>query len=165
MLAYAGLERMGWQDRISQVLDSEYDILHAVGQGALAIECRQEDKKTLELLQGLNHNETMFRCVAERAFMRTLEGGCSVPLGVYSSLASGDSTEDSLGEWKLLRLKGNVCSLDGQIEVQGEQSVPLLSLDSLEINEGRAMKLGEDLAQELISKGAQDILKSIVRSI
>ncbi|XP_065574019.1 porphobilinogen deaminase-like isoform X1 [Artemia franciscana] len=73
VLAAAGVKRMGWQNRITQVLDPSV-CMYAIGQGALAIECREGDKETIELLSHLYHAETALRCVAERSFLRTLEG-------------------------------------------------------------------------------------------
>lgn len=85
ILAAAGVNRMGWQRRIGQFLEWE-DCMHAVGQGALAIECRNDKLDVLHILESLNDPATYFRCIAERAFLRTLEGGCSIPVAVYSEL-------------------------------------------------------------------------------
>lgn len=71
ILAVAGVQRMGWAERISQHLDSDL-CLHAVGQGALAVECRDSDINTLELLSNLHHKETVIATIAERSFMKTL---------------------------------------------------------------------------------------------
>lgn len=100
-LAAAGVIRMGWRDRIGQYLDAEI-CLHAVGQGSVAIECRSDDAATIAVVRSLEHTPTALRCVAERAFMRRLEGGCSVPLGVHTVL-EGDT----------LTMVGGVFSLDG----------------------------------------------------
>ncbi|MEO1134580.1 MAG: hydroxymethylbilane synthase, partial [Cyanobacteria bacterium J06639_1] len=78
ILAVAGLERLGMGDRISQVIPSDIS-LHAVGQGALGIECREGDEEILNLLQPLVDVNSSRRCLAERAFLRQLEGGCQVP--------------------------------------------------------------------------------------
>ncbi|KAJ1912742.1 porphobilinogen deaminase, partial [Tieghemiomyces parasiticus] len=72
ILAVAGMRRMGWADRISQILP-ESTILHAVGQGALAVECRLEDTRIFQLVKPLVHQDTQLRCTAERAVMRELE--------------------------------------------------------------------------------------------
>ena len=71
ILAVAGVSRMGWSERISEYLDSDV-CLHAVGQGALAVECRDDDMETLELLSNLHHRKTVLATIAERAFMKTL---------------------------------------------------------------------------------------------
>ena len=88
VLAVAGLERLDMADRISQVIPAEVS-LHAVGQGALGIECRDGDQEVLEVLQALVDVESTRRCLAERAFLRQLEGGCQVPIGVNSEVISG----------------------------------------------------------------------------
>lgn len=102
ILAVAGLHRLGMADRVHQVIAPEIS-LHAVGQGALGIECRAEDPEILALLKVLEHQPTAQRCYAERAFLRELEGGCQVPIGVNTTL-EGDS----------LTLVGMVASVDGQ---------------------------------------------------
>ncbi|TPX62722.1 hydroxymethylbilane synthase [Spizellomyces sp. 'palustris'] len=149
LLAYAGLHRLGWDDRISQVLGSE-TILHAVGQGALGIECRENDTETLELLQPLDHWETRLRCTAERAFMRFLEGGCSVPLGVSTEYAAG-------GE---LLMTGSVSSLDGTVEIREEDKCTIEGR-TREHDLKAAEALGERLGAALVAKGAREILEEI----
>ena len=78
------------------------DCLHAVGQGALAVECREGDADVLAAVGELHHRDTLLACVAERAFMRRLEGGCSAPVAAHASAIEGG-----------LRLEGGVWSLDG----------------------------------------------------
>lgn len=102
ILAVAGLKRLDMADRIHQVIPAEVS-LHAVGQGALGIECRSNDPEILELLKTLEHSPTAQRCYAERAFLRELEGGCQVPIGVNTVL-DGDT----------LALTGMVASIDGK---------------------------------------------------
>ncbi|KAJ3208386.1 hypothetical protein HDU67_006770 [Dinochytrium kinnereticum] len=148
MLAYAGLARLGWHDRISEILPHS-TMLHAVGQGALAIEVRQNDPMTLALVSPLTDRNTLLRCSAERAFMRRLEGGCSVPLGVWSEVRDG-------GE---VYLKGGVCSLDGQEEVVGEESGVVGGVGEVGVRE--AEEVGLRLAVSLIERGALDILAKI----
>lgn len=101
ILAAAGLIRMDLAHRISAEMSPE-ECLYAVGQGALAIECKIDDEDTLKLLSSIADEETTLCCLAERAFMKTLEGGCSAPVAVCSSM-KGDK----------LTLKGGVFSLDG----------------------------------------------------
>uniref|UniRef100_A0A4W4FXD7 Porphobilinogen deaminase n=1 Tax=Electrophorus electricus TaxID=8005 RepID=A0A4W4FXD7_ELEEL len=164
ILAAAGLKRMGWESRIGQVLGPE-DCMYAVGQGALAIEVRARDRDILEMVSVLHDPDTVLRCIAERAFLKQLEGGCSVPVAVHTEVKNS-----------VLYLTGAVYSLDGtdclkdtmqtNIDLHdlvhdgaGERahvgvtahSLPLLALDAAE-------KLGTDLANLLLSKGAQDIL-------
>ena len=102
ILAFAGLHRLGMSDRIHQVIPPEVS-LHAVGQGALGIECRAGDDNILNLLNSLEHTATAQRCYAERAFLRELEGGCQVPIGVNTQI-----------EGEQLTLIGLVASLDGK---------------------------------------------------
>ncbi|MGQ9872709.1 hydroxymethylbilane synthase [Leptodesmis sp.] len=143
ILAVAGLERLGMSDRIHQVIPAEIS-LHAVGQGALGIECRADDAEILELLKALQHQPTANRCYAERAFLRELEGGCQVPIGVNTVL-DGDS----------LTLTGIVASLDGQKLVKDSVTGPA----------AEAERLGTELAQCLRQQGAQDILDEILATI
>ncbi|KAJ3054822.1 porphobilinogen deaminase [Rhizophlyctis rosea] len=153
ILAYAGVHRLGWNDRITQTLPTE-TILHAVGQGALGIQCRKDDTAVLELLAPLNHWDTRLRCKAERAFMRYLEGGCSVPLGVSTTLEVAD------GKGRTLWLKGSVTSLDGSRQVVAEDEMVLSGVSHQE-DEMVAEGLGERLGQRLASMGAQAILDEI----
>lgn len=71
VLAQAGLARMGWFDRVTKILDCD-EMLYAVGQGALAVECRENNVEILALLQPLHDPDTLLRVVAERSFLRTL---------------------------------------------------------------------------------------------
>ncbi|XP_028839682.1 hydroxymethylbilane synthase a isoform X2 [Denticeps clupeoides] len=164
ILAAAGLKRMGWENRISQILNPE-DCMYAVGQGALAVEVRARDKDILEMVSILHHRDTVLRCVAERAFLRHLEGGCSVPVAVHTQV------KDSL-----LYLTGAVYSLDGsdclketmQISVAPDNQIQEFADECTHVGVtacnvpesalAAAEKLGVDLASLLLSKGAKDIL-------
>jgi hydroxymethylbilane synthase len=143
ILAAAGLQRLGMSDRVHQVIPSEIS-LHAVGQGALGIECRAEDTEIISLLKAIEHPETRDRCLAERAFLRDLEGGCQVPIGVNTEL-NGDN----------LTLIGIVVSVDGQNIVQ----------DTVAGKASEAEKLGTQLANILRQQGAQEILDKIFTEI
>jgi hydroxymethylbilane synthase len=143
ILAVAGLQRLDFGDRIHQVIPPEIS-LHAVGQGALGIECREGDEDILTLLKVLEHSESRDRCYAERSFLRELEGGCQVPIGVNTSI-EGDT----------LSLTGMVASLDGQRLIKDE-----VSGDRKE-----AEKLGIDLANLLKQQGAQEILAEIFAEV
>uniref|UniRef100_A0A1L8DZL6 hydroxymethylbilane synthase n=1 Tax=Nyssomyia neivai TaxID=330878 RepID=A0A1L8DZL6_9DIPT len=112
ILAHAGLVRMGWEKRISQVLKCD-ELLYAVGQGALAVECRADANDILGMLEKLCCRTTEGRIVAERSFLRTLGGGCSAPVAVSSSLKSARDTQK-------LSLRGAVWSLDGKTELRDE---------------------------------------------
>lgn len=143
ILAAAGLQRLDMADRIHQVIPAEIS-LHAVGQGALGIECRAEDEEILTLLKALEHAPTAYRCYAERAFLRELEGGCQVPIGVNTVL------EDDT-----LTLTGIVASLDGQRLVK----------DSVAGAAETAEQLGTELAKRLRQQGAQEILDEILATV
>jgi hydroxymethylbilane synthase len=140
ILAAAGLERLGLADRIHERIDPAIS-LHAVGQGALGIECRLGDAPILERIQVLEHTPTARRCLAERAFLRDLEGGCQVPIGVNTRF-EGDQ----------LVLTGMVASLDGRRlirdEARGTQEDP--------------EAIGITLATTLRQQGAGEILEEIV---
>lgn len=143
ILAVAGLQRLGMSDRIHQVIPAEVS-LHAVGQGALGIECRADDPEILEVIKVIEHQPTAYRCYAERSFLRELEGGCQVPIGVNTDL-DGDS----------LTLTGMVASLDGQRLIK----------DSVTGAASEAEQLGIQLAQRLRQQGAQEILNEIFAQI
>jgi hydroxymethylbilane synthase len=143
ILAVAGLQRLGMGDRIHQVIPSDIS-LHAVGQGALGIECRANDAEVLEILKMLEDIPSRDRCLAERAFLRELEGGCQVPIGVNTQL-----------ENDILTLTGLVASLDGQQLLKESISGPA----------PQAEQLGEDLAQKLRKEGAGEILAAILAEI
>lgn len=147
-LAYAGIHRLGWDDRISQYLGPELNILHAVGQGALGIECREGDKDTINMVKAtLNHLPSQIRCFAERSFMRALEGGCSVPLGVFTYLDENETE---------LTLTGSVTSLDGSIQLLATERTALTGSKLDDAN-----NLGIRVADVLIKKGAKDVLNEI----
>ena len=139
VLAAAGLNRLDMSGRIHQILPSEIS-LHAVGQGALGIECRQGDDDILAILKVLEHEVTAQRCYAERAFLRELEGGCQVPIGVNTTIESDTLT-----------LTGIVASLDGQQLIKDEVTGSPKDAESM----------GKELAKRLRDQGAQEILDVI----
>jgi hydroxymethylbilane synthase len=147
LLAYAGIHRMGWDDRISETLDPDV-MLHAVGQGALGIECRQDDLRVLQLLASLDDYQTRIRCSAERNFMRELEGGCSVPLGVWTSIEDG-----------VLYMTGAVYSLDGKQEIKDASSIQLTSEKEPDVM--LAEELGKRLALSVEAQGGKQLLDII----
>ncbi|XP_039761708.1 porphobilinogen deaminase isoform X2 [Pararge aegeria] len=110
LLATAGLQRMGWGDRISKILSCS-EMMYAVGQGALAVECRSDNQQILDMLAPFNHPETYCRILAERSFLKTLGGGCSAPVGVSTKLTSLDTNFQ-------LAITGGVWSLDGLTKVE-----------------------------------------------
>ncbi|KAF9874832.1 porphobilinogen deaminase [Colletotrichum karsti] len=148
ILAAAGLLRMDYGARISQYLESESGgILHAVGQGAIGVEARSGDDRVLRLLKEYEDTTTMLACVAERSVMRTLEGGCSVPIGVETSWVEVDGA-------KKLRVKATVVHVDGQQGVDAERT------ETIETAE-EADDFGKLVAQDLVNGGAQKILDEI----
>lgn len=144
ILAAAGLQRMGLDDHISQYLD--YDnggILYAVGQGAIGVECRKDDTRVLDILKKLEEPQLTIACVAERSLMRTLEGGCSVPIGVESSWVDGK-----------LRVRATVVNVTGTEAVDSDMSEVLSSPEAAE-------EFGKRVALDLVGKGAGKILDEI----
>ncbi|KAI0539892.1 putative porphobilinogen deaminase Hem3 [Xylaria digitata] len=147
VMSACGLERLGLGHRINQYLGTrDGGILHAVGQGALGLEIRKGDTKTLDLLSRLVDQPSSLACLAERALMRTLEGGCSVPIGVET---------EWIGESKsLLKMKAIVVSLDSSQWVEDTVEAVVQKSD-------RATALGQELAIKLLAGGADEILKDI----
>jgi hydroxymethylbilane synthase len=143
ILAAAGLGRLDLGNRIHQLIPPEIS-LHAVGQGALGIECRIDDREVLEVLKSLEHPATAARCIAERSFLRSLEGGCQVPIGV-NTLVAGDK----------LTLTGMVATLDGQTLIKNQVTGAVTAAD----------QLGKDLAGALCEQGARTILDEIFEMV
>lgn len=143
ILAVAGLHRLGMSDRIHQILPDEIS-LHAVGQGALGIECRADDTEVLSLLKAIEHIPTRDRTFAERAFLRELQGGCQVPIGVNTQL-----------DGEQLTLTGIVASVDGKKLVK----------DTVSGTASQAEQLGIELAGRLRQQGATEILEQIFASV
>lgn len=139
VLAAAGIERLGWGDKITERLNPE-EFLPAIGQGALGIEIRQKNKEILDLVAGLNHSNTDSAVRAERAMLRTLGGGCQIPIG-----ALGRVVDDKLV------LRGLIGSLDGTKILRARDSG---NPDFPEV-------LGQMLAERLIGQGGGEILKQI----
>ena len=145
ILAAAGLIRLGLGDRITAYLSSEDGgMLHAVGQGAIGVEVREGDEKMAALLKGLSDDKTEQACWAERSVMRTLEGGCSVPVGVETEWSSEDE----------LRMKAVVVSLDGSETINADVKMAVRSKDD-------ADEFGRHVAKMLIDRGAGKILDAI----
>ena len=139
ILAAAGLERLGFGNRIHQIIPGDIS-LHAVGQGALGIECVEGKPEVLEIIKVLEHTTTSRRCLAERAFLRELEGGCQVPIGVNSQINNEDLT-----------LTGMVASLDGKRLIRDQANGSAADPESI----------GIELAGKLKQQGAGAILKEI----
>lgn len=137
ILAFAGVHRLKLDEHISQIIPFE-TMLPAVGQGAMAVEIRESDASLKELVKSLNDAETEICIRAERAFLRTLEGGCQVPIGANAVIQNAG-----------VRLTGFVGNLDGSICLR-ETIAGKLS---------EAEDLGISLAHSLIEKGANNILE------
>jgi hydroxymethylbilane synthase len=138
ILAQAGLERLGLGDSVTEVLDQSW-MLPAVGQGALGLECRADDRAVRTAVEPLNDVETLQSVRAERSLLQALGGGCQVPIGAATSVAGGELT-----------LRGAVIRPDGTRRVEGQVSGPL----------AEAEDLGWRLAAELLSRGAGELLHS-----
>lgn len=147
ILAVAGLVRLGLNHRISQILPSNI-MLHAVGQGALAIECRDDDEDIIELLSVLEDKDTRLRCTAERSLLRDLEGGCSVPIGVNTNFI-----EEKEGK-RMLRLESLVAQLDGSKIIRAEVTKYVDGIDE-------ANELGKEVSKILIERGARSIIEEL----
>jgi hydroxymethylbilane synthase len=139
ILAAAGLERLGLRERIHELIDPSL-CLHAVGQGALGIECRSGDAAVLETIRVLEHIPTSRRCLAERSFLRELEGGCQVPIGVNSRIEADQ-----------LELTGMVASVDGSRLIRDVVRGPA----------DQPEEVGRQLAATLKNQGAAAILAEI----
>ena len=139
ILAAAGLIRLGWSDRITEIISPEV-LLPAMGQGAVGIETRKNDVDNQILLADMDHEETHYALDAERALVSQLEGGCNVPIGSFATL-DGDQ----------ITLTGLVASLDGKTMYKKE-------LTDLKTN---AIALGRKLGDELIELGADRIMQEI----
>jgi len=143
VLAKAGLDRLGWSARISEVIPTEIS-LPAVGQGALGIEARAEDRSVLDLLARFDHAETRAAVTAERALLAKLEGGCQVPLGAWGRMEEAQ-----------MHLDAAVLSPDGA------ECIRMHAAGSAD----KAELLGRDLAHKLLAAGADKILRLVGRDV
>ena len=139
ILAVAGLKRLGFADRITAILEPE-DSLPAVGQGALALECRSDRPEVVAALALLADADTTLATTAERTFGRKLAGSCRTPLAAYAVRRDGD-----------LWLRGLVASRDGRAVLRGERAAAVATLREAET-------LGDTLGAELLARGAAAIL-------
>ena len=137
ILASAGLIRLEFGERITAFIDAG-DSLPAIGQGAVGIECREDDERINALLEPLHHRDTAVCVRAERAMNHRLMGGCQVPIGGFAVL-EGDE----------LYMRGLVGEPDGSRIIRAEGCAPA----------AEAEQLGVGLAEELLANGAESILK------
>jgi hydroxymethylbilane synthase len=138
ILARAGLERLGLENEITEVLDREW-MLPAVGQGALGLECRADDANIRSLLRALDDHPTRQAVLAERALLRTLGGGCQTPIGVATTWSDA-----------VLALRAVVLSPNGRERVEAEGSGPA----------DQPEDVGQHLADALLAQGAAKLLLS-----
>jgi hydroxymethylbilane synthase len=141
MLAKAGLDRLGWGGRITETMAPEV-FMPAVGQGAIALECRLKDTEAAEIVGGLDDAETRTAIIAERALLAALHGGCQVPLGAWARIERGE-----------LVLEACVCSVDGLQYVKRRATAA----------PEQAAELGGHMANLLMEAGAQNILEEVSR--
>jgi hydroxymethylbilane synthase len=137
VLAAAGLRRLGWEDRIRELIPIEI-MCPAVGQGALAIETRHDGLEAQELIAKLDHAPSRRAVTAERVLLATLEGGCQVPIGGYATVHGAE-----------IHLRAIVASPDGLRMVRAEAT----GMDP--------QRVGEDLGREMLERGAREILRDV----
>lgn len=140
ILAAAGLERLGHKDRIKEVIPTDI-CLPAVGQGALAIECRSDNKEVRQMLDFLNNLPTKQATDAERAFLGLIEGGCQVPIGVHAEV-----------ENDTIKINAIIASLDGKTVLR----------DTISGKAQEAEVLGKQLGNKMLAEGGRQILASIL---
>lgn len=140
ILAAAGLERLGYGERIKEVIPAKV-CLPAVGQGALAIESRDNDDEVRNMLAFLNDEATKQATDAERAFLGLLEGGCQVPIGVHADVENGE-----------IKVEAIIAELDGKKILR----------DTIVGKATNAAELGRELGQKMLAEGGQEILTSIL---
>ncbi|KAF3930609.1 hypothetical protein ABW19_dt0205076 [Dactylella cylindrospora] len=161
ILAAAGLIRINRESRITAYLSSP-TLLHAVGQGAIGVEIRTDDPEISDLVKPLIHLPTYLCCMAERQLMRTLEGGCSVPIGVETKFLG---EEEGTGEGNRIHMLASVSSVDGTESVIVEDTLSLDEEDKgLKLSVTRAEDVGRIMAARMLDKGAGSILEAIQRS-
>ena len=141
LLASAGLNRLGWANRITEEISHDI-LLPAMGQGALGIETRLDDANTYDLVSTLNHKQTNYAVTAERSLVGRLDGGCQVPIGAYAKIVDN-----------FITLKGLVASLDGEIIYRSENVGPV----------DDAINIGQALGSKLIKMGANEILEKLIK--
>ncbi|MEL6446090.1 MAG: hydroxymethylbilane synthase [Bacteroidota bacterium] len=141
ILAAAGLQRLGFDDQIRERIAPQI-MVPAVGQGALGVVCTEENASASALLSRLlDDDATRTVALAERAFMRRLDGGCQVPIGGYARLETGST----------FTIEGVVASIDGRQVFRGEQTG----------TPSQAVTLAQALADELLARGAREVLNAI----
>lgn len=143
VLALAGLKRMGFEDVIAEIIPEE-TMIPAIGQGAIGIETRVDDDFVNEIVKPLNHDETALCVLAERDFLRVMEGGCQVSLACHAKIINKN----------VLRIIGMIGDPEGKM--------PIIK-GFKEGSFSQAKTLGEELAKELLEIGGKEILKKVYR--
>jgi len=143
VLAFAGVRRMNYEGRIAELISTDI-VLPAVGQGAIAIEVREDDVKILDLVRRINHIETELATRSERALLRRLEGGCQVPIGAFAVVNDGK-----------IKISAMISNFDGTFFVRD-------SIEGFVSND--VEELGFELAEKLLEQGGARILEEIKRS-
>jgi len=141
VLALAGVRRLGLEETVTEIIPADIS-LPAIGQGALGIETRMDDKDVEGQIRFLNDRDSSISVTAERAFLKKLEGGCQVPLAAYARLAG-----------RTLHMDGLVGSIDGKRLIRHHVEGPVENAESL----------GIELAEILLGKGAKEILDEVYR--
>ncbi len=139
VLASAGLRRLGWEQRITELLAPEV-MCPAVGQGALAVETREDSGEAREICRRLEHAESRIAVTAERAVLAALGGGCQVPIGAHATVDGAN-----------LRLRAIVVSPDGARVIRKEAGGP----------SGETARIGRALGEELLAEGGAEILEAV----
>lgn len=139
VLACAGLRRLGLDEKITEILEADLS-LPAIGQGALGIETRVDDKGTEETIHFLNDTDSSVSITAERAFLKRLEGGCQVPIAAFGRIVDS-----------FLKIDGLVGTIDGKRLIRHHLEGPL----------DQAEALGVELAEILLKNGAKEILDEV----
>ena len=143
ILARAGVERLKLQKYISSIISTD-EMLPAVGQGALGIEIHETNNLAEEILQTIHHENTYLAVLAERSFLRTLEGGCQVPIGAFAEVKSNGFYFDGL-----------VGSLDGSLTFRSK----------FRGKKSDAEKIGIVIAKEMLKAGAKEILEDVYKTV
>ena len=139
LLAAAGLNRLGWANRITEEVSHEI-LLPAMGQGALGIETRRDDIQIYNFISDLDHEQTHCAVNAERALVGALDGGCQIPIGAFATV-----------DGRLISLRGLVASLDGKTVYKRDKTGFV----------DEAVNIGRELGTELLEMGADCVLKNL----
>ena len=154
-MATAGLTRLGLEHRITQRLDPTV-FPYAIGQGALGIEVKEGSDDMLRIVRAADHAPSRWRSVAERAMLRSLQGGCSSPVGVFSSFVplegiGAENVKNGSYDIGTLKLHGTVLDIEGIKSISAHESVTVQG-------DGEAEELGVSVARMLLQQGANSLL-------